>query len=399
MISSTTLRWLKIRLIVCLVVFGVAAPAAHAQDGGEPINVAVLNLEGSDVDDELLETLTSVLRNEAQQYASYDIVNQSPINLSEIVVVLGCNTNNPRCLTQAADQLEARVLIYGNVEKLDAVHKVTIEVFDASSGEIEQRLVRTLPDGEDPVVEFRRQLESLFTGEPVDGETRLRIGSSVEDAKIKINDTMIGTAPIERKGLPVGSYDVRVYADGYESWTATVELGAGDDVRLWAPLTAAKEETSGQDGVAQGDSGASERGGQDSKGSGQADFVVEAPPSSGAGTTNIGAWSAIAVGGVSLGGSALMGGLMLGAEDDLVELDANSQQQDRDSYLAEREDIINRGESYELAHRVLLGVGALSIAGGTMWLLLDSDSEEQPIAHRSWDVKLSPRGVDALFRW
>lgn len=392
--NSTAFCWLKIRLLVCLVAFGVAVPAAHAQDSGEAINVAVLNLEGNDVDGELLETLTSVLRNEAQQYTSYDIVNQSPINLSEIVVVLGCNTNNPRCLKQAADQLDARVLIYGNVEKLDEVHKVTIEVFDASSGEIEQRLVRTLPDGEDPVVEFRRQLESLFTGEPVDGDTRLRIGSSVEGAKIKINDTMIGTAPIERKGLPVGSYDVRVYADGYESWTATVELAAGDDVRLWAPLTAAKEGASDQDAVAQGDSG-----GQDSTGSGQTDLVVDAPPSSGSETTNIGAWSAIAVGGISLGGSALMGGLMLGAEDDLVELDANSQEQDRDSYLTEREDIINRGESYELAHRVLLGVGALSVAGGTMWLLLDSDTEEQPIARRSWDVKLSPRGVDAFFRW
>ncbi|MFP4598274.1 MAG: PEGA domain-containing protein [Persicimonas sp.] len=399
MINSTTLRWLKIRFIVCLVVLGVAVPATQAQDGGETINVAVLNLEGNDVDDELLETLTSVLRNEAQQHASYDIVNQSPINLSEIVVVLGCNTNNPRCLEQAADQLDARVLIYGNVEALEAVHKVTIEVFDASSGEVEQRLVRTLPDGEDPVVEFRRQLESLFTGEPVDDETRLRIGSSVEGAKIEINETMIGSAPIERKGLPVGSYDVRVYADGYDSWTATVELAAGDDVRLWAPLSKVKEDDGDQDAVAKADSGPSESGAQSSTGPGQADVVVGPPPSSGSGGTNIGAWSAVAVGGVALGGSALMGAMMLGAENDLIELDANSQQQDRDAYIAEREDIITTGESYELAHRVLLGVGALSVAGGTMWLLLDSDSNEQSTAQRSWDVKLSPRGVDALVRW
>src|SRR5690606_42154490 len=87
--------------------------SAFAQSKKDALNVAVLNLEGPEVDAQLLGTLTSVLRNEAQQFSSYDIVNQSPINLSEVAIVLGCSSESLPCLGRAAEQLDARVLIFG----------------------------------------------------------------------------------------------------------------------------------------------------------------------------------------------------------------------------------------------------------------------------------------------
>jgi hypothetical protein len=383
-------------LLVALATLILSVPTLCAQEGNQDdastINVAVLNLEGDGVDAKLLETLTAVLRNEAQQHGGYDIVNQSPINLSEIVVVLGCDTNNPQCLEQAADQLDARVLIYGRVEKVEQAHKVTIEVFNTTSGTSTQRLVHTLTNEADPVVAFRRQIQSMFNPDAAGETTQLTIGASITGAKIRLNDTMIGTAPLERKGLPPGTYEVEVYQDGYASWRTSVELSEGSDVRLWAPL----EKTPGADQSpgAVADSGTS-IGDADELGS------SSPPPMSGVGSgPNWGAWSAIGVGGLAVGGSLAFAGLMGSAEDDLVAHDARRSELNRDDYIAQREDIVDTGESYELAHRVLLGVGAASIIAGTVWLWVDDDEVDELMAEApAWDVAVSPTGARALVRW
>jgi hypothetical protein len=393
-------------LLITLAALVIVVPSVSAQSGGDKkdgaLNVAVLNLEGSGVDAKLLETLTSVLRNEAQQHAGYDVVNQSPVNLSEIVVVLGCDTNNPECLEQAAEQLDARVLIYGRVVKVEQAHQVTIEIFDANSAKFERRLVRTLANNADPVVAFRRQTQSIFDPDVDNSGTRLTIGSSVDGATVKINDTMIGNAPVERKGLPPGTYEVEVSNEGYEPWTKSVDLIEGGDIRLWAPLKEVEPEKVAPGPVADktGAEDPSSAGSDAAPGAAGYSGGI-APPKSGVGSgPNWGAWSAVGVGGLAVGASLVFGGLMSGTQDDLTAHDARRSELNRDEYIAERDDIVGTGESYELAHRVLLGVGAVSIIAGTAWLLLDDGGVEEPMAAApTWDVAVSPTGVSALVSW
>jgi hypothetical protein len=59
------------------------------------------------------------------------------------------------------------------------------------------------------------------------------------------------------------------------------------------------------------------------------------------------------------------------------------------------ETLFDRGENFELAHRVLLGVGAVAVATGVVWLLLDDRGE--PAA--SLDFGVSPSGAAARLRW
>jgi len=47
---------------------------------------------------------------------------------------------------------------------------------------------------------------------------------------------MIGSAPAKLAGLRAGSYHVRVELDGYQTWTTTVHVAAGQDARVAAPL-------------------------------------------------------------------------------------------------------------------------------------------------------------------
>lgn len=384
--------------VVALVICGVSTNWAFAQGRADSINVAVLNLEGPDVDPDLLDTLTSVLRNEAQQFSSYDIVNQSPINLSEVAIVLGCSSESLPCLGGAAEQLDARVLIFGRVKVVDDSHRVTVSIFDAKSGKIVRKLVRVLgtktsegaAESSDPVKAFRKEVQTLFprNTNPVaeNQATVLQIESNVEDTKIKLNGTMVGVAPIERSALPPGVYKVEASKDGYVTWRTEVELIAGADVRVWAPMK--RSAGASENAVASNESPTKS---------------VKPPPISESSGPNWGAWSAIGVGGAALAGSGVMVLLMSNAEDDLKELDANRDPLNRDAYLNERQSLVDNGESYELAHRVLLGVGAVSVVAGTVWLLLDGGGDTQTVARKAdesnWEVGLSTQGVMTQWSW
>ncbi|MGM0557979.1 MAG: PEGA domain-containing protein [Myxococcota bacterium] len=377
-------RSLQFFLTFCLVVGGFASPA-FAQDS-DKADVAVLNLEGDNVDDQLLKTLTAVLRNEAQKRDDFD-VNQSSITLSEVLVVLGCGTPNPTCLKQAAEQVDAEILVYGSVEKKDERYEVDVEVFDAAQKEITQRVVRTLKT-DDPVVEFREQVRKLFVEEPGDDETRVQIGSNVEGAKIRIKGTVVGTTPLERKGLPPGRYDIEVFADGYTTWKARIELEDGSDIRLWAPLD---EKASPQ---ASSDASSSTAG----DGSADGSVSTSSPPEYVTSKTNWGAWSAVGVGGLSLAGSGVMAFLMSNTQTDLeTHYDEAGTYDDAAAWERRRNELIDQGESYELAHRVLLGVGAVSLTTGIVWLLLDDTGGAE--SANVIDVHVSPTGASATFRW
>jgi hypothetical protein len=363
-------------LLLALLV--VLAPSSAWAEG--PVAAAILNLEGEDVDPEMTKTLTSIVRNEALQVEKYQVVNKYPIQLQDVLLVLDCSAESPSCLKLISEQVNARVLIYGTVQKRDSRFKIELNVFDAETGRMLNRLVRTLDETTDPVIGFRKEIEAFFAQQRGEALTRLQIGSSVEGARILINGTFVGTVPLERKGLPPGSYDLEVQQEGYEPWKKTVSLAPGADERVWAPLE--KMETPEPE-VA---SPTTETGSTTTKTvvTSEPDVSAERVP-----TTNWGAWSAVVVGGLSLGGSLGFGLAMENTERTLEE------ENDAGTLTEARlDELYDRGENFELAHRVLLGVGAVALTTGVVWLLLDSGERAA-----SLNVGVGVDGVSARLRW
>ncbi len=67
----------------------------------------------------------------------------------------------------------------------------------------------------------------------------LRVGVDVTGAEVSIDGVVLGTyegTPLEATDLAPGTHEVRARADGHVDWVRTVELEAGDDVRLEAGL-------------------------------------------------------------------------------------------------------------------------------------------------------------------
>lgn len=358
----------------------VATPSFAWADG--PVAAAILNLQGNGVDQEMTSTLTSIVRNEALQVEKYQVVNKYPIQLQDVLLVLDCSADSPSCLKQVSEQVKARVLIYGSVQKQEEKFKIELNVFDAETGRMLNRLVRTLDDATDPVIGFRKEIEAFFDQQRGEALTRLQIGSSVEGARIQIDGTFVGTVPLERKGLPPGRYDIEVTHDGFEPWSSTVTLGEGADERVWAPLKKIEKEpvvssTSTSD-------------------SDDTTTVVTRPDLTDSTTPervptpNWGAWSAIVVGGLSLAGS---GGFFIAMKN--VESTLENESAAGTLTEARLEELFDRGENYELTYRVLLGIGAVAATTGFVWLLLDNSGERAA----ALEMGVGLDGVSARLRW
>lgn len=374
-LRSTDQRIAAFSLVMSLLM-GVAllmpAPAA-AQD---QLSAAVLNLEGKGVDAELVSTLTSIVRNEAQQVERYKVVNKFELNFSDILLMIGCDAAEPGCLQQVAEKVDARLLIFGEVVRQKGTYRFSLSIFDGETGRMVNRLVRTLGETDDPAVAFRKEIESFFQRERTVPMTRMEISSDVADARILIDGVFVGTVPLERTGLPAGEYVVEVGAEGYPPWKTTLKLEEGADIRLFAPL---QETGKGAALAAANADPSAERG---------VGIDTTAPPTRSS-SSNWGAWSALGAGGLALAGSGVFALLMSDVESDL-EAERGAGTLTRSRF----EELVDQGQSHELTHRILLGVGLVGVTAGVVWLALSGDDEAETV-----ELGVEPTGVRARLRW
>lgn len=363
------------RLALIILLFSLFVPSVAFAE--EPLAVAILNLEADKVEVELAETLTSIVRNEALQVDKYQVVNKYPIRLSDIALLVGCSPESPTCLKQVASEVEARVLIYGLVRRQgEASYQIEINVFDVTNGKMLNRLTHTLTDT-DPVAGFRKEIEAFFAEQRGQTTTSLQIGASVDGAQVRIDDAFVGVVPLERKGLAPGKYAIQVAHPDYQVWETVVELTPGSDQRVWAQLIPIP--------TSPHDQALSETTTEQIKTS--ADLRDTPLPPSPRGTP-WGAWSAVSVGALALGGAVGFGIALESTESKLEKEAANGMLTE-----ARYQELYDRGQNYELGHRILLGVGIVASATGLVWLIIDR------VGERHASIGVTPSGVTARVRW
>jgi len=353
-------------------------------------STVVLQIEGGAEHADKAETLTAIVRNEAQQTLDFAVVNKRPINLSEVMLLLGCSERDNACLRQVASQVEARVLVYGSMSREGAGHRLVIEIYDDDERKVTHRLQRVLASDGDLIVDYRREVEVFFKEikREASGAT-LNITSNVRGARVRLNGEDVGHTPLERVGLGPGQYTVEVDSEGFSDWSMVVALTEGATLDLRAPL---KRET-----VAAKDPDATDTDtGDTTTGDGTSPVLdlpdVEDPrsPSDKVGTGNVGGWVVVGLGGGALVGSVVTGFMMERVEDELL-------QKFESGTLtgAERDDLIARGERLELSHRIMLGAGVGAVLIGGLWLLLDVDDSDANA------VRIAPtlNGVQATYTW
>jgi hypothetical protein len=391
--------------------------SASTGAGGQ---IVVLDIRGPDGTRQLRDQLDRVLRDAVSGASDYSLVNDAGTTLGDMMVVVGCNSVDASCLTQATEQFGARYLLFGDIVGRGDAQKLSVRLFDAVQGSYLRSFAEPVSALESPFDGFRRQVETLLDP-TVDSETLLYVSANVANAAVRIDGREVGATPLRRRGIPPGEYRIVVDHPEYRPWATNIELVEGGDIRLRAPLkplemasgAASQAEPSAQDEQPRPTSSAS--------GASDEAAATGATTSSGAagGTTaagtetktttsespgrpavmNWGPWGAMGLGAVGLAGGGLVALQMQQIESDLREWRANNP--DRPGCQAEECTLLERGRRAETAHRVMLGVGGVAMTSGLLWLLLRPRAEQSTSGNAGLRLRVAPTaaGVSISGAW
>lgn len=379
------IRKLSLLLIPCLLLMSFSAPAWAQQ---RP--TAVLIIEGKGLDGATASTLTSIVRSEAKQQSSFSVIEQTPVSLSDVVLLLGCDASTNACLTQAANQLRVKLLVFGRLDKESDGQSMRLEIFDAEQQRVTHRFQQLITD-RDVIVSYRVATERFF--KELDQEAQLatlRINSNVRGAAVLLNGKEEGTTPFERTGLKPGLYKIEVVKEGFSSWSAELELDKRAELKLNAPLKPNSPIIAQNPNPTNTTDPKTQTNTIDPSKDPELRLNKGSSPSEQYDAVNWGGWSLLGVGGAALIGSGVMTILMKDVEQELRD------RYDGNLTRAEYDELVARGERYELAQRVLLGVGVASATIGAIWLLVDDGDAQESTKLR---LGITPTGVQAELHW
>ncbi len=355
----------------------------------ERVDVAVFELKGDGIDPGLLETLSGVLRREAQQHGEYALANPAAIQRDEIALIVGCDPQKTDCLRQMGQYVDGQVLIFGEVTEHAGGLVVSIDILDIDSGEDPIRVQRRIDDVTDPVVSFRREVEEIFDELESMGETHLVVEAPRDDMPIRLEGVVVGQGIVERRGMRPGVYHVAVGESGDLLWDDDVELVEGQLVEIRPeerPPSEAPQASAPPPKMEAQDSPVTP--GRRPASTGAIDYDER--------RSNMGAYSLMGVGAALMAGGAVMAVLMRRVEG---QIDEESEQGTLDPNRHNQ--LIDRGETYQNAQYVLLGVGIAAIGAGAGWTFFNSQSKgsDEGGMVKSFVVEPTLRGVSISGWW
>ncbi len=358
-------------MVALMVVVGLGWVVPSVAEAQEKVSVTVFELTAGDgVDAQERQTLSGVLRQEAQQHDGYALANSASLERGEIALIAGCDPDDVECVKTMGDYVDGQVLILGNVERQGDRMSLMVDVVDLRREGDPVQVQRIFDPQGDAVVNFRSQAEAIFDRLDSGAKTHLVVEAPGEGIQVYLDGIYLGDHKVERRGLEAGDYELELRQGAEVVYAERVSLEVGREVALRPSLE------SEQEAVAQGEEEEVEpdmevRDRRVVPGEDGAAMAVE----DGDYRSNMGAFSLMGMGMGSLVASGVMVALMRGVESDLnQESEAGTLTPDRHRELE------RRGESYEAAQYVLLGVGAVSIGAGVTWAMINHRRQDRGLS-------------------
>lgn len=378
----------------------------------DPVPVMVFQLEGSEETNALRSSMTSTIRNVVHSDEHYRLANRDSVTLSDMIVLLGCSAPNAGCLKKTAQQLDARLLVFGSVERRGDRNKVVVKLFDANEGRYVRSFGRVMSELDQSKRDFRtriRQLLEMDTDMDTDerpapnSKTQLEITSNVGGARVEIDGEFVGRTPVRHSGLSMGRHDIRVSHPEYRDWKTSVELGVGTRLQIRAPLSSNRETSPSSDEpvVIEETPASSEKALPDMPNDGTAPPAPDTSRvrSDGFGWHNIVPWIVMSAGVVTAGAGFTKTAEVNRASRELEQWRSDNPN-DIDQCVGRECQIIQKGNRAERTQWILFGVGGGVALGGLVWgLIPPRDAKSSESSRATLRLDITPRSLSAHISW
>lgn len=230
----------------------------------EPVRVAVLDLEATNVDQVEANIISDRLRfyvgnNPVFQLIERDVMMEI-MEESGFQISGACDTDE--CVVEVGRILGASKMIAGSIGRVGTIYTLQIRIVDIETASIEHQAFSDVNGIEEVLGEatatVAKELADRISGQagtiqpagPVEEATLpeafLTLDSSLSGARLKIDGIRQPEAiPTRRLSLRSGSHEIIVTSPGYAPWRQTVDLAGGDDRVLTVSLVPKSRITAG----------------------------------------------------------------------------------------------------------------------------------------------------------
>jgi len=214
---------------------GAAPAAAGATTAGTPgkQRVAILGLRTTDVQPNLVATLTRILGTEIAALERYQVVAEddvrSVVAASALSQALGCTgLACSSSFAQISEALQAGLLVSGTIGLVGSRYSLNLSLVDARSGRTENRAGADARSQDDLPAAIRKAVPTLF------GIAGLVVlVNQVPGARVLVDEKLAGTAPVGP--LPItreGEHALRVEKEDWTPFDTRVSVKPGERVRV-----------------------------------------------------------------------------------------------------------------------------------------------------------------------
>jgi hypothetical protein len=225
----------------------VGAVLARPEIACAQTSVMVLGVRSVEGDDEFTRNLTGALRHAASQVQGWNVSDRE-VTLAQMALAYGCDEPDSTCMAQIAESLGVDRVIYGDVRRTSAGDaydwSINLHVFNSETDQIEHSVADTIPGVRRDIDDLRdpaRRYMAALSGAPRAGT--LHIAVNVPGAQVFIDGQSVGTADdeghLDASDVMAGSRDVRIAAEGHQSFRSTVSVEPYGEASFEAELQAA----------------------------------------------------------------------------------------------------------------------------------------------------------------
>ncbi|MBN1655917.1 MAG: PEGA domain-containing protein [Deltaproteobacteria bacterium] len=205
----------------------------------------ILGLTTLDGDDAFANALTAELREQAAKIDAWQVSSRE-VSLSQISLAYGCEEYDDECLLNISKGLKANRVIFGvirrtsNLEQYD--FRVTLNLFDADLGSIENSVTEVLPpaleDDEQGLGSQALRLLQKLAGIH-ESKGTIVVNSNLQVAEVRLDDVPIGqlkdgTLVIEN--VTPGTHRIEVRKEGYASYQESAAVAEDQTTYITSSL-------------------------------------------------------------------------------------------------------------------------------------------------------------------
>lgn len=222
-------------LAVCSLALGIWL--AQEQRSEAETRAAVLGVEAVDAPTDLASRISDALKARVTSAPGFKLVPGR--SLEEIKLVFGCLDETPGCMARVGRTLQASKILWGSVRRVRSGYTVTVKMLDVATTSMERSLSADVEPLELSAANINGAIERLTRSFLPSRRGGLQVSVNVEGAAVLVDGRAAGTVGAGGLGVPdlaLGTHDVQVKKEGYQTWRREVSVEGGQTTAVLVEL-------------------------------------------------------------------------------------------------------------------------------------------------------------------